>query len=480
MTVIYNTLFFNCFQGVFLLKKVLSLILCVLLVFSSALCVPSYASYNSELDTEADIALLFSLDDGTVIFDKNADKVTAPASLTKITTAILTLENCPDLDTVVTVPKKAITLLNGTGSSMAGLKADEQVTVRELLYCMLVKSANEAANTLADYIGGGDIDKFVGMMNDFVVSLGCQNTHFDNPHGLDSDGQYTTANDLALIVKHALTIPTFLEICNVYKYKMPATNLSPERNFTSTNWMINPNFKTYYYEYAQGIKTGTTSKAGHCFISKASKDGYNYVCIIMGAPARDVNGDGNDENCAFLEAKKLYKWVFENIRLQKIADTTKIVTVIDVKLSLRTDHVRLVPANDVTALVPVGTDGSSVLIEPIPEETPTVINAPIKKGEKVGRARIMYAQTEIATVDLVAAEDVNVNIFLWIVNIFKNVFTSPFFIVLAVLAVIVLAVYLVSFYKNKSRRKKQHKKPKVYLSTSGSKRRRPPQNNRRR
>ena len=121
-----------------------------------------------------------------------------------------------------------------------------------------------------------------------------------------------------------------------------------------------------------------------------------------------------------------------------------------------------------------------MLIEPIPEETPTVINAPIKKGEKVGRARIMYAQTEIATVDLVAAEDVNVNIFLWIVNVFKNVFTSPFFIVLAVLAVIVLAVYLVSFYKNKSRRKKQHKKPKVYLSTSSSKRRRPPQNNRRR
>lgn len=94
-----------------------------------------------------------------------------------------------------------------------------------------------------------------------------------------------------------------------------------------------------------------------------------------------------------------------------------------------------------------------MLIEPIPEETPTVINAPIKKGEKVGRARIMYAQTEIATVDLVAAEDVNVNIFLWIVNVFKNVFTSPFFIVLAVLAIIILAVYLISLYKNKSRRK---------------------------
>lgn len=463
-----------------MLKKVLSFILCIILVFSSALCVPASASYNSELDTVADIVLLFSLDDGTVIFDKNADKVTAPASLTKITTAILTLENCSDIDTVVTVPQKAITLLNGTGSSMAGLKAGEQVTVRELLYCMLVKSANEAANTLADYIGGGDIDKFVGMMNDFVTSLGCQNTHFDNPHGLDSDGQYTTANDLALIVKHALTIPVFLEICDTYSYKMPATNLSSERNFTSTNWMINPNFKTYYYEYAQGIKTGTTSKAGHCVISKASKDGYNYLCIVMGAPTQDVNGDGNEENCAFLESKKMYKWVFDNIRLQKIADTTKIVTVIDVKLSFSTDHVRLVPANDITALVPVGTDGTSVLIEPIAELTPTVVNAPVKKGDVIGKARVMYAQTEIATVDLVAAEDVNVNVLLWVANVFKNVFTSPFFIIFAVLAVIVLVVYLVSLYKNRNRRRKSRKKPKVYLSTSSSKRRRPPQNNRRR
>lgn len=445
-----------------MLKKVVSFILCIILVFSSALSIPAYASYNSEMETEADIVLLFSLDDGTVIFDKNADKVTAPASLTKITTAIITLENCQDIDTVITIPEYCIKLLNGTGSSMAGLKAGEQVSIRQLLTCMLVKSANEAANVLADYIGGGDISNFVSMMNDYVVSLGCTNTHFDNPHGLDSDGQYTTANDLALIVKRAVTIPVFMEICNMYTYKMAATNLSSERNFTSTNWMINPNFKTYYYEYIQGIKTGTTSKAGHCVISKASKDGYNYICIVMGAPAKDVNGDGNEDNCAFLETKKLYKWVFDNIRLEKVADTTKIVTVIDVNLSFSTDHIRLVPANDVTALVPVGTDGSSVLIEPIAEETPSCVNAPIKKGDVIGKARVVYAQTEITTVDLVAAEDVNVNVFLWVLNALKNVVTSPFFIVIAVIVAVVAVIYLVMLYKNKSRRRNARRKPKMY------------------
>lgn len=446
------------------MKKIISLFLTVLLFLSPVFIIPSSAAYNSELETSADIVLLLSLDDGTVIFDKNAEKVTAPASLTKITTAVLTIENCSDLDATVTVPSYCITLLNGTGSSMAGLKAGEQVTVRELLYCMLVKSANEAANILADYIGGGSIENFVSMMNSFVSNLGCQNTHFVNAHGLDAEGHYTTANDLALIVKHALTLPVFMEIADTYSYKMPATNLSKERNFISTNWMINPNFKTYYYEYIHGIKTGTTSGAGHCVIAKASKDGYNYLCIVMGAPAVDVTGDGHEDNCAFLDCKKLCKWAFDNIRLEKIADTTKIVTVVDVKLSFDADHVRLVPANDVTALVPMGTDSGSVLIEAIPEETPTVINAPVKKGEKVGRARILYADEEIATVDLVAAEDVDVNVLLWLLNVIKTVATSKIFIIIAVIAVLLIAVYLIMLYK-RNREKRRRKKPRMYKNT---------------
>ncbi len=446
------------------MKKIISLFLTVLLLLSPVFIIPSSAAYNSELETSADIVLLLSLDDGTVIFDKNAEKVTAPASLTKITTAVLTIENCPDLDVTVTVPSYCITLLNGTGSSMAGLKAGEEVTVRELLYCMLVKSANEAANILADYIGGGSIESFVSMMNSFASNLGCQNTHFVNAHGLDAEGHYTTANDLALIVKHALTLPVFMEIADTYSYKMPATNLSKERNFISTNWMINPNFKTYYYEYIHGIKTGTTSGAGHCVIAKASKDGYNYLCIVMGAPAVDVTGDGHEDNCAFLDCKKLCKWAFDHIRLEKIADTTKIITVVDVKLSFDTDHVRLVPANDVTALVPAGTDSGSVLIEAIPEETPTVINAPVKKGEKVGRARILYANEEIATVDLVAAEDVDVNILLWLLNVIKTVATSKIFIIIAVIAVLLVAVYLIMLYK-RNRERRRRKKPRMYKST---------------
>lgn len=437
------------------MKRFISLLLTVLIFISPAFILQASANYNSELETEADIVLLFSLDDGTVIFDKNSNKKTAMASLTKIITAVVVLENCENLEQKITVPEYCISLLRGTKSAPAVLKADEELTVRQLLYCLMVKSANESANILADYIGGGSIEKFVAMMNEFVASIGCTDTHFENPHGLDSENQYTTAKDLALIVKHAMNLPSFMEICNTNKYTLEKTNKSDERNFYNSNWLINANYHTYYYKYVQGIKAGTTEKAGCCVVSKASKDGYNYCCIILNAPSKDLNGDGTKENLAFTESKRLYKWVFENIRLEKIADVSQIVTVVDVKLSFDADHVRLIPANDVTALVPTGSDEGSVLIQPIEKETPKQINAPVKKGEVIGKANILYADSVIATVDLVAAEDVSVNVFLWIFHAIKVVVTSPVFIILVVLASIIGISYLFMLRKQNEKNMKR-------------------------
>lgn len=416
------------------MKRVFSVALTVLLICLPLFTVDSFAAYNSELETRADIVLLVSLDDGTVIFDKNPDKITEAAALTKIVNLIVVLQNCQDLDAVITIPDNESLLLKKTYSSNAALKPGERFTVRQLLSCMMVKSANDAANVLADYIGGGSVDAFVEKMNAFAESVGCKNTHFANAHGLNEDGQYTTANDLLLMVKAGLELPDFLDICNEYKFNMPATDKTKERNYVSTNWMLNPGYKTYYYEYAQGIKTSTTSIDERSVVVKAAKDGYNYLAIVLDTPWEDVNEDGNKDNTALLEAKKLFKWTFKNIRLEKITDTTQIVKVVDVKLSFKTDHVRLVPKENINALVPSGTDSNSVLIEPIPENTPSVVYAPIKKGQVLGKARVLYADEQIATVDLVSAEDVSANIFLWILNLIKNIITSPIFIVAAVLA----------------------------------------------
>ncbi len=441
------------------MKRAFSFFLAVVLLLCTCI-LPSFAAFNSSLNTSADIVLLLNRDSGTVIFDKNADKVTAPASLTKITTAIVTIQNCQDLDTVVTVKQSSLDAIAGTNSSTAGLLAGEQLTVRQLLYCLLVRSANEAAVILADYIGGGSVSAFVQMMNDYVQSIGCENTHYVNPHGLDAEGHYSTARDLAVITEHALELPLFSEIVNTVSYTLPATNKSPERNLLSTNWLINPNFKTYYCEYAAGVKTGSTSDAGRCVISTASKDGYNYLAVVMGAPYEDVNGDGNPDNCAFLECKKIFEWAFDNLRLTKVADPTRIVTVVDVRLSRDADHVRLVPESEVTALVPVGNDENSVLIEAIPEETPTVVDAPIKKGDVLGKARILYAEDEIATVNLVAAEDVDVSILLYLGNGISKLFHSTVFLIVFALVLLVLAVYIGLIIRH-NRQKKRRRAPKT-------------------
>lgn len=441
------------------MKRIISLALCVLVLCVSAI-TPGFAAFNAALETSADIVLLLNRDSGTVVFDKNADKVTAPASLTKIATATVAIEHCADLDAKVTVKQSSIDAIAGTNSSTAGLLPGEVLTVRELLYCLLVRSANEAAVILADYVGNGSVPAFVDMMNELAASLGCENTHFVNPHGLDEPGHQSTARDIAKLTEHALELPLFSEIVNTVNYTLPATNKSGERNLLSTNWLINPNFKTYYCEYAAGVKTGSTSDAGRCVVSTASKDGYNYLGVVMGAPYEDVNGDGNPDNCAFLECKKIFEWAFDNLRMSKVADTTRIVTVVDVTLSRKADHVRLVPASDVTALVPVGNNENSVLIEPIPEETPQSVEAPVKKGDVLGKARILYAESEIATIDLVAAEDVDVSLLLYIGHGISQLFRSAVFLVIFALVLLVLAVYGFLVLRHKQQ-KKRRRAPKT-------------------
>ncbi len=175
------------------------------------------ASFNSLLETEADVVLLVNTDSETVIFDKNADKKTAPASITKIVTCMLVLENCKDLNTPLTCKRECLDGLYAQNAATVGILAGETLTVNDLLYALMLPSAADAANILADYIGGG-IDNFVVMMNDFVKKLGCENTKFINAHGLDEDGgNITTAYDLYKIAKYALENPTFKEITSTLR-----------------------------------------------------------------------------------------------------------------------------------------------------------------------------------------------------------------------------------------------------------------------
>lgn len=426
------------------MKKIFIFILCIVCLLASLAVPVSGAVYTPE-NLEADVAYLVSLDDGTVIVDVNSDKRVSPASITKIVTAILTIENCTDFGYVITAPAYCIRLLDGTNSSTAGILVGEELSVTDLLYCLLVYSANDAANILADYIGGGDINTFVGMMNDFVQSLGCTDTHFVNAHGLDDPDHYTTAKDLATIYKYCISNSMFAEIAGTYSYDIPPTNeYVYTRYLRNTNGMLNPGISDYYYEYCKTGKTGTTDSAGRCVISTASRDGYNYLCVIMNAEFYDMDEDGVNENMAFIESKRLYEWTFENIRLREVANTSSYVGEVKVNIAKDFDYVSLSPAENVSALVPCGVTAESVLIEPIESKTLAETDAPVKKGDVLGRASIKYAGQTVAEVDLVASFSVDRSTVKYILSLVKAFLHSTVFkiILIAAVGLAVLAVLL--------------------------------------
>lgn len=439
------------------MKKILSVLLVTVIIICS-FSIGASASFNSLMETESDIVLLVNTDSETVILDKNASKRTAPASLTKIVTCMLVLENCPDLSVPVTCKRESLNGLYAQNAATAGILPGEALTIKDLLYCLMLPSAADAANILADYVGNG-IDNFVVMMNDFVAELGCKDTKFVNAHGLDANpNNYTTANDLYKITKYALGNSTFKEITSTLRYDVAPTDKYPHTRYLhNTNKIMNAGIRDYYHSAVTGVKTGTTNAAGRCVITTASQDGYNYMLIVMGAPQYDIDDDGVEENVAFTESKKIYNWAFDNIELTKITNTTDVITVVDVNYNSKVDHVRLLPAEELSALVPVGTESGSLAVRPIADETPESINAPVKKGQVVGKAEVLYGDVVIATVDLVAGEDIDLNVFLLIFGVIKNLFSTTIFkILFAILAVLFVIYILFIIRKNRiiAKRKK--------------------------
>lgn len=438
------------------MKKIFSLLILITVLLSSVFVIPANAAYDEQMDSlelYSDCAYLVSMDNGEVIFDKNAGKQTPPASLTKVVTAIVVLENCKNTDAVVTVNESAIKELDGTGSSLGGLKAGETLRVYDLLANLLIKSANEAANVLADYISGNDRAKFISMMNETAERLGCYNSHFVNPHGLHDENQYVTAEDMATFIKYAMDFPVFAEIAGMSSYTLPATNLQDERKITNTNFLMNSGYKDYYCKYVKAGKTGSTTDAGRCVVAVASNNGYNYIGVCLGSTFDDVDNDGVEENGAFLDAKEMFEWAFKNIELVAISDTSMIVGQVPLKYAKSNDLLTLSPAETVYSLVPSGTDSGSLLVEPIADTVPEFVKAPVKKGDVICRAKVMYAGNVIKEIDLVASMDAKFGFFAFIFALAKDMKLLLLVVgVPTVLIVLAVAVIFLLRAKNKRRR----------------------------
>ena len=253
-----------------------------------------------EITSEAGI--LYDVTNGRVLFEKNADEKLAPASTTKLMTALLVLEKSK-LDDKVTFSKTAVTNLE-SGAVKIGLVEGDQVSVKDCLYGLLLKSANEVANGLAEHVSGS-ISAFADLMNAKAKELGCTNTHFVNPNGLNSDQQYTTCRDMAKIAAAAFANQTLCQIDSTLSYKFPATKAAAARTITPGHKMLYPNDSRYYAGIVGG-KTGYTSKAGNTLVTCVEKDGVRMVAVIL-----------KSKSTHYADTKKMLDYGYQYVNTEK-------------------------------------------------------------------------------------------------------------------------------------------------------------------
>lgn len=241
----------------------------------------TYNSATPEILNEGDLvgkaAILIDADSGKILFEKNARRQTYPASTTKIMTCLVALENWVDLDKMVTVGNEISEI--PADSSKAGIRQGEEYPMIDLLYGLILKSGNDAAMTIAVNVAGS-VSEFVKMMNDEAARLGCNDTHFLNPHGYHEEGHVTTAYDLSVIARYAMQNKTFREIAGTKNYTMSSQKKREKWRITTTVSMFDSTSK-YYYPDLIGIKTGHHNKSGYCFVGAADKSGTEMISVVL-------------------------------------------------------------------------------------------------------------------------------------------------------------------------------------------------------
>ncbi len=426
------------------MKKILSLFIITIVILSAALVPAGAINCNGYIDTfYSECYILLCTDNDEVLFSKDINKQTKPASLTKIVTACVILNEIHDLQQTVTVPTEALDELIGTDSSSAGLRVGETYTVYDLLCCLLIPSANDAATTLAIFLTGSDRQAFVDKMNAIAEELGCENTHFTNVHGLDDDDHYTTAADMAKFLQYAMKFDEFREISSMATYRLPASETRKERTIRTTNYTIVGSYRDYYNKYIDGGKTGYTKEAGQCLAVHATNNGYNYIAVAMNGPKYDIDEDGYEENGAFVDCKNMLDFAFRKLRLVSIADASRIVGEVPVKYGKGADYVTLSPSGKGFSLMPSGVDAGSLLIKVVESSVPDHVTAPVKKGDVICKGKVYYADEPIADIDLVASTDIRRSMLSYLGTAIVNIFSSPAFkliVILIVAALITLTV----------------------------------------
>ena len=436
------------------MKKFRFLALLLALILTLSVYSPAALALESP-DLNAQSVLLVDLDSGRVLYEKNADERRAPASLTKIMTVMLVLEAVNrgeiGLDDPVTAQDDCRDGMSDD-SSTAGIVPGVTTTVRELLYCALLKSANEACNVLGRYVSGS-VSGFVERMNAKAQELGCTNTHFANTNGLTAEDHYTTARDLVKITNAAMAYPLFMEICNTQGYQ-PSTNaINGGEIMYNSNALIS-SFSDYgnqyLYEYASGVKTGYTRAAGYCLISTAERQGVHVLAVVLGCDGW-YNAQIEDLY-NFIDTKDLYEWCWANFGYNTVLTSSDPIGSVHVDMAEGDGMVTVYPQHDVILLVPNDLSISQV-------ETETVLyqeklRAPLEAGTVVGEAHVKIDGVDYGAIRLVNNSPVALARTQYMLQRLRSFFSNGWVIVILLVILVLAAAYiaLVVYYRRLRRR----------------------------
>ena len=391
------------------MKKRLTRFLPFLLAFTIAL--PSYsvfaeeenqtnetqaneATANDTLSLAAETAVLIDAASGEILYDKDADKKMYPASITKLMTILLALEN-GKLTDEITFSHDAVYNIE-PGSAHIAILEGETLTLEQVLRAIILRSANEASNGVAEYVDGS-VEAFAKHMTERAKELGCTNTNFVNANGLFDENHYTTAHDMALIMKAAIDNESFRTISNTVSYTIPATNVSGGERVHGQHQMLNPN-SIYYYKDAIGGKTGYTVEAGNTLVTYAERDGLTLIAVVM-----KCNGAEH-----YTDTAALFDYGFANyasVKVAAVSDYTSTVPVTETynKKAVDLGKVTIAPSEDVYYTLPKGTDASAVTIK---TDIPEGVEGAVKKGQTLGTLQLSY-DGKTQTVDLIAQNAVD-------------------------------------------------------------------------
>ncbi len=368
------------------MKKIFfALLICVEIWLAPA----SMLAVSAQMELSSPSAILMEASTGTVLFEKNPDEVRSPASITKIMTLLLIFENLEKGRIHLEDEVSTSAYAKSMGGSQVFLEEGEIQTVDTLIKCITVASGNDASVAMAEYIAGSE-SEFVSMMNDKAAALGMNNTHFMDCCGLTSDsGHHTTARDVAIMSRELINkYPQIYQYTKIWMEDITHVTRQGSKPFTlsSTNKLLKQ------YQWATGLKTGSTSTAKYCFSATANKNGIDLIAVVMGAP---------DFKIRFAEAKNLleYGFAMTKIYVDENKDTLETVKVAGGKLS----EVTLVPEGEFRYLDTSGADFGQI------EKTYEYkegLTAPVNKGEEAGRIRYVLDGKEIGSIAMVTTQDV--------------------------------------------------------------------------